>query len=66
MLRTGRGDDAVAICFEGDCPPQYYNQWNLRNYVWNNSGDVATLRRRTGTIVDRCRYGPAASSPKRC
>lgn len=64
-LRTGRGDDAAAVC-GGDCPVYYYSHWNLRHYVWNNRGDVATLRRANGTIADRCRYGRAATNPKRC
>ena len=64
-LRTGRGDDGAAVC-EQACPAYYNFYWDLANYVWNNNADVATLRNRAGNVVDRCRYGSAASSPKRC
>jgi hypothetical protein len=64
-LRSGRGDDGAGVC-DGDCPVFYYLHWNLRNYVWGNRGDVATLRNRSGRLVDRCRYGVEARSPKRC
>ncbi len=66
-LHTGTGDDSAAVCGGGHpCPVYYDSYWDLRNYVWNNGGDVATLRNRGGKVVDRCRYGTAASSPKRC
>lgn len=68
-LRTGRGSDGAPVCEVGTpCPDhaQYDMYWGLANYVWNNNGDVATLKNRAGTIVDRCRYGSSASNPKRC
>ena len=36
--------------------------WGRRSYIWNNNGDTATLRRPSGTLVDRCRYGGAGRS----
>jgi hypothetical protein len=30
--------------------------WGLTEYVWNNSGDTATLRNASGTVIDRCHY----------
>lgn len=30
--------------------------WGLGNYVWNNTGDTATLKNRSGTVIDRCSY----------
>lgn len=30
--------------------------WGMSWYVWNNDGDTATLKNRSGTVVDRCRY----------
>lgn len=66
-LHTGIGDDGAAVCGGGHpCPVYYESYWDLRDYVWNNNADVATLRNRAGNVVDRCRYGSAASSPKRC
>jgi hypothetical protein len=26
-------------------------------YVWNNTGDTATLKNKGGQVVDRCRWG---------
>lgn len=65
-LHTGIGDDGAVTGCNGHCFTYYDFYWDLRNYVWNNTGDVATLRNRAGNVVDRCRYGAAASSPKRC
>lgn len=38
----------------------------LGNYVWNNDGDKATLKKRSGVRVDACSYGSIAASPKAC
>jgi hypothetical protein len=35
--------------------------WRLDNYVWNNDGDKATLKKPNGTIVDTCSYSGAGS-----
>jgi hypothetical protein len=40
--------------------------WDLDNYVWNNDGDRATLKRRSGRVVDRSSYSSSASSPVAC
>jgi hypothetical protein len=34
--------------------------------VWHNRADIASLKKYDGGLMDRCRYGPAAGSPKRC
>ncbi|GAA2710252.1 lamin tail domain-containing protein [Actinoplanes palleronii] len=46
VLHTGRGTDTAT---------QLY--WNSGNYVWNNTGDVATLRTRAGVVQDTCEWG---------
>lgn len=33
---------------------------------WNNDGDVATLRRANGVLVDRCRYGGGGGGSTAC
>ena len=40
--------------------------FDLDFYVWNNDGDRATLKKRSGTVIDRCGYGSGASSPASC
>lgn len=36
--------------------------WRSDGYVWNNDGDSASLRRRSGVLVDRCTYPGSGSS----
>lgn len=31
--------------------------WRQDNYVWNNTGDKATLKAAGGTVIDTCRWG---------
>ena len=31
--------------------------WGIGKYVWNNTGDRATVRNRDGRLIDRCRWG---------
>ncbi len=42
-LHTGSGTDTAT-----------HRYWRSGNYIWNNDGDTAYLRRPTGTTVDRC------------
>ena len=35
--------------------------WGSGSYIWNNTGDTATLRNAAGTTVDICTYGNVAS-----
>lgn len=65
-IRTGRGQDGGVTGCNGSCFSYYDFYWGLQEYVWNNRGDVATLKNRSGAVVDRCRYGRGATSPKRC
>jgi hypothetical protein len=37
--------------------------WRSSYYIWNNSGDTATLKNANGTVIDRCHY-TSASDPK--
>jgi hypothetical protein len=34
---------------------------DLSYYVWNNGGDLATLKNRSGRRIDRCKYSGAGS-----
>lgn len=42
-LHTGTGTDTAT-----------HRYWNSGNYVWNNTGDTATLRNRSGAVHDTC------------
>ncbi|WP_436530649.1 lamin tail domain-containing protein [Actinoplanes sp. HUAS TT8] len=44
-LHTGRGTDTTTNLY-----------WNSGNYVWNNTGDTATLRTGTGQVHDTCTW----------
>lgn len=35
--------------------------WGHSGYVWNNTGDTATLKNRTATVIDRCSYSGGGS-----
>jgi hypothetical protein len=50
-VHTGRGMNRAG-----------HRHWGRRSYIWNNNGDTATLRRPSGTLVDRCRYSGAGRS----
>jgi hypothetical protein len=48
ILHTGKGTDG-----RPDSADRY---WQSGNYVWNNTGDTATLRNSTGGMVDTCTF----------
>lgn len=45
LVHTGKGSET---------PSQLY--WGLSWYVWNNTGDTATLKDRHNDVIDRCSY----------
>lgn len=54
-VHTGKGS-AVA----------HTRYWGLGYYVWNNTGDAATLRGPAGTVWDVCSYTAANDPVKTC
>jgi len=40
--------------------------WGHSWYVWNNTGDTATLRTQLGGVIDRCGYTGSAAGYKIC
>jgi hypothetical protein len=40
--------------------------WGSKSYIWNNTGDRATLRNARGVIVSRCSYRKADDPVKTC
>lgn len=51
-VHTGRGSDGAHDLY-----------WDQTSYIWNNTGDTATLRNAAGDRVDSCSY-TAASDPE--
>ncbi|MQA02793.1 MAG: lamin tail domain-containing protein [Streptosporangiales bacterium] len=45
-VHTGRGSDTA-----------HHKYWDRDWYVWNNTGDTATLKNRSLTVIDRCKWG---------
>jgi hypothetical protein len=54
-VHTGSGTNGAANLY-----------WGEGNYVWNNTGDRATLVKSTGTIRDTCAYKGSSLGYKRC
>ena len=40
----------------------YNLYWRASNYIWNNSGDKATLKNSAGTTLDTCSWGSGSGS----
>ncbi len=49
-IHTGRGADT-----------RRHRYWDLDWYVWNNTGDTARLRNRSGELIDGCRWESVSS-----
>ncbi|NUT37249.1 MAG: lamin tail domain-containing protein [Hamadaea sp.] len=49
-LHTGKGTNSAS-----------HRYWGSGNYIWNNKGDTAYLRRPSGTNADVCSWGKVAS-----
>ena len=54
-LHTGHGTNTYANRY-----------WNSSNYVWNNTGDRATLKNAAGTTKDTCSWGSSGPGYIRC
>ncbi|GAA4204074.1 lamin tail domain-containing protein [Actinocatenispora rupis] len=54
-VHTGRGTNTSANRY-----------WGSRAYIWNNTGDTATLKTSHGTTVDTCRWTSRGSGYKNC
>jgi hypothetical protein len=40
--------------------------WRSAGYIWNNTGDTATLRNANGTLIDQCSYTSSADPEALC
>ena len=54
-LHTGHGTNTAS-----------HRYWNSGNYIWNNTGDKATLVKPNGSIRDTCKWGPSPPAFKKC
>lgn len=52
-LHTGKGTNTKTSLY-----------WNSGNYVWNNTGDTATLKTSAGKVHDTCKWGQKAGRTK--
>jgi hypothetical protein len=52
-IHTGKGANGYYPAGRRDSPHLY---WNSGNYIWNNTGDTATLRSASGRIYDTCSW----------
>lgn len=52
VIHTGKGTNGK---------PAKHVYWGSGNYIWNNTGDTATLRTKTGTVVHTCKWGSTGS-----
>jgi hypothetical protein len=50
-IHTGRGTNGVKNLY-----------WRQGSYIWNNTGDKASLKNAAGTVVDTCAYDGTGSS----
>jgi hypothetical protein len=54
-IHTGRGTNT-----------SYHRYWGRAWYVWNNTGDKATLLNKAGTLKDTCAWTSAGAGYKSC
>lgn len=54
-LHTGRGTNSAT-----------HRYWGSGNYIWNNTGDTATLKTPSGTTAYTCKWTSAGSGYKNC
>ncbi len=54
-IHTGTGTNTYASRY-----------WGQSWYVWNNTGDTATLRNAVGTTIDTCRWGSIGAGHITC
>ena len=54
-LHTGKGTNTAADVY-----------WGQSNYVWNNTGDTATLRTAARTLIDTCKWTTTGTGKIAC
>jgi hypothetical protein len=54
-VRTGKGTSSGSTLY-----------WGSGNYIWNNTGDTATLRSASGRVYDTCKWTKLGSGHTGC
>jgi hypothetical protein len=54
-LRTGKGTNSGSTRY-----------WQQANYIWNNTGDTASLRNKSRAVVHTCSYGRTKAVSRTC
>src|SRR5436189_202347 len=49
-VHTGKGANTLGNLY-----------WRSSSYIWNNDGDTATLKKKSGLVADKCSYTGAGS-----
>jgi hypothetical protein len=49
-VHTGKGANTLGNLY-----------WRSSSYIWNNDGDTATLKKKSGVVADKCSYTGAGS-----
>jgi hypothetical protein len=52
-VHTGKGTDGK--------PDVQHRYWQSGNYIWNNTGDTASLRNPSNNTIDSCTWGSSGS-----
>ncbi len=60
VYRFGRfrlaSDSCVKVHTGSGTNTKHHRYWGSGWYIWNNDGDTAKLKRRNGTLADKCSY----------
>jgi hypothetical protein len=63
----GAGKNVYVLTGKGtNGKPVGYRYWGSKSYVWNNSGDTASLRDGTNKTIDTCRWTSAGKGTTYC
>ncbi|GMA19352.1 lamin tail domain-containing protein [Arsenicicoccus piscis] len=65
VLHSGQGKTTAAHAYWGQSV-RGAKPVSRNGYIWNNTGDTATLRSSTGAVVHTCTYKKVASGRKVC
>lgn len=65
VIRSGQGRNTSTTLYWGQAV-RGLKPASRNNFVWNNSGDTATLKNTTGATIHTCKYARTKSGYKAC